>query len=102
MRNSLLLDPEGKNECLGKTMKHTELADLTLSDLKARGGDAVKQAVIALHMAVQEPAISKLERKRLAAVQLDKLQRYLTAIGGKLEVKVTLPDGTVLGSKEGE
>ena len=59
-------------------------------------GGHIKQSVIALEMAVQEPAVSKLERKPIRSMQLEKLQRYIDAIGGKLDVSVTLPDGTVL------
>lgn len=68
----------------------------TLADLKRQSGTATKQSVIALEMSVQEPAISKLERKRVSNVQIDKLQKYLDAIGATLSLSVTLADGTTI------
>ena len=72
---------------------------LTLAALRQHSGN-VKQAVIALEMAVQEPAISKLERKRISDASLDKLGRYIKAIGGSLEISVKLPDGTVITQED--
>ncbi len=66
----------------------------TLASLRKNGN--VKQAVVALEMSVQEPAVSKLERKSITQTSIDKLQRYMEAIGGQLNVSVTLPDGTVM------
>ncbi|APD92248.1 hypothetical protein BM525_20435 (plasmid) [Alteromonas mediterranea] len=78
-------------------MKIEQNKPLTLSEIKELSGEHVKQAIIAYHMSVQEPAVSKLERKRMTSLQLSKIQRYMTAIGATLEIKVTLRDGTVLG-----
>ncbi|MAE20438.1 DNA-binding protein [Candidatus Poribacteria bacterium] len=80
----------------GITMENISLQHRTLAELRKQSGGHIKQSVIALEMAVQEPAVSKLERKPIRSMQLEKLQRYIDAIGGKLDVSVTLPDGTVL------
>lgn len=77
-------------------MKIEQKKPLTLSEIKEINGEYVKQAIIAYHLSVQEPAVSKLERKRISSLQLSKIQRYITAIGATLEIKVTLRDGTVL------
>ncbi len=77
-------------------MENISLQHRTLAELRKQSVGHIKQSVIALEMAVQEPAVSKLERKPIRSMQLEKLQRYIDAIGGKLDVSVTLPDGTVL------
>lgn len=65
----------------------------TLGDIKSMSPGKVKQAVIALSMSVQEPAVSKLERKRIADTPLKKVAQYLNALGGEVELIVTLPSG---------
>lgn len=77
-------------------MMTTELRTQTLASLRHRGGAPVKQSVIALEMSVQEPAISKLEQKRVVDTTLMKLQKYIAALGGSLEMTIRLPDGTTL------
>lgn len=69
-----------------------KLDGLTLSELRASSSD-VKQSVVALLMNVQEPAISKMEKKAITSVPVDKLRRYLSAIGVSLEVTLILKDG---------
>jgi predicted XRE-type DNA-binding protein len=83
-----------KKQIEGNIMNALKMA--TLADLKRQSGTATKQSVIALEMSVQEPAISKLERKRVSNVQIDKLQKYLDAIGATLSLSVTLADGTTI------
>jgi predicted XRE-type DNA-binding protein len=73
-----------------------QLKMATLADLKRQSGTSTKLSVIAMEMSVQEPAISKLERKRVSVIQVDKLQRYLEAIGATLNMTVTLADGTIM------
>jgi len=67
----------------------------TLASLRKRSG-SVKQVVVALEMSVQEPAVSKLERKSITDASVGKLQKYIAAIGGKLDMSITLSDGTIL------
>ena len=58
-----------------------------------RKESSIKQSVVALSMHVQEPAISKLEKKRVTDVSIDKLKKYLEAVGGSVDVIITMPDG---------
>lgn len=68
---------------------------ITLADLKAKSGATrVKQSVIAATLQVQEPAVSKLERKDIKQTSLQKVARYIDALGGKLNITVTLADGS--------
>jgi predicted XRE-type DNA-binding protein len=72
------------------------LKDKTLAELRKQAIVQVKQAVVALEMSIQEPAVSKLERKPISAMQVEKLKRYVAAIGGSMKLMITLPDGSVL------
>jgi len=56
--------------------------------------DLTKQAVVAMGMGVQEPAVSKMEKKSIEHTSLRKLQQYVNALGGTVEVIIALPDGT--------
>jgi predicted XRE-type DNA-binding protein len=76
-------------------MKQKNIENTTIAALRKKSGQ-VKQAVVALEMNVQEPAVSKLERKRIVDTSIDKLQRYVRAVGGELSLAITLPDGTVM------
>lgn len=74
----------------------TERNIKTLASLRHKSGAPVKQSVIAMELSVQEPAISKLERKRVVDTSLTKLQKYIVALGGSLEMTIRLPDGSIL------
>jgi predicted XRE-type DNA-binding protein len=76
--------------------ENVSLNDKTLAELRKNAVVQVKQAVVALEMSIQEPAVSKLERKPISAMQVAKLKRYVTAIGGSMKLMITLPDGSVL------
>jgi predicted XRE-type DNA-binding protein len=67
-------------------------SELTLSQVRARQ-EGVKQSIVALMMNVQEPAISKLEKKRVQDVPVEKLMRYINAIGGEAVLTISLPGG---------
>ena len=71
----------------------------TLADLRNRAGN-VKQAVIAATLQVQEPAVSKLERKALRQTSLQKMARYIDALGGKLNITITLADGSEIALED--
>lgn len=73
----------------------TQLDTTTLSELRRQSGN-VKQAIIALEMGVQDPAVSKLEKKRVKDVSVDKLTRFVEALGGHVTLSVELPDGQTL------
>jgi predicted XRE-type DNA-binding protein len=76
-------------------MNTGKLEDTVLSSLRKRNG-ATKQSVVAMEMSLQESAVSKFERKRIKEASLQKLKSYVKAIGGRLEVTITLQDGSVL------
>lgn len=76
-------------------MKTNTKPMITLADLRSRTGQ-MKQSVIAATLHVQEPAISKLERKRISETSLQKAARYIAAIGGQMNVTITLPDGSIV------
>lgn len=71
----------------------------TLADLRNRAGN-IKQAVIAATLQVQEPAVSKLERKALKQTSLQKMARYIDALGGKVNVTITLADGSEIALED--
>lgn len=56
----------------------------------------VKQSVIALQMDVQESAVSKIENKAIRQLQIDKLTRYIEAMGGTVNVSINMPDGSTV------
>ena len=70
--------------------------DASLVDLRKMTGGAIKQAVVAHQMAINESAVSKLERKRLVDSSLSKVKKYIEAIGGELDITVKMPDGQLL------
>jgi predicted XRE-type DNA-binding protein len=70
--------------------------DAALVDLRKMTGGAIKQAVVAHQMAINESAVSKLERKRLVDSSLSKVKKYIEAIGGELDITVKMPDGQML------
>ena len=72
-----------------------KIDELTLSELRVTNRD-IKQSVVALLMNVQEPAVSKMERKQVGSLQVDKLKKYLSAIGVELEMTLTLQNGDKL------
>jgi predicted XRE-type DNA-binding protein len=75
--------------------RERKIDELTLSELRVTNGD-IKQSVVALLMNVQEPAVSKMERKQVGSLQVDKLKKYLSAIGVDLEMTLTLQNGDKL------
>jgi len=76
-------------------MENTTLKQCTMAQLRKSSGDT-KQSVVALMMNCGEPAVSKLEKKRVTDVTLDKLIQYAEAIGGEIELSIKLPDGQVI------
>ncbi|MBF89691.1 MAG: DNA-binding protein [Candidatus Marinimicrobia bacterium] len=70
--------------------------DAALVDLRKMTGGAIKQAVVAHQMAINESAVSKLERKRLVDASVSKVKQYIEAIGGELEITIKMPDGQML------
>lgn len=63
-----------------------------LADLRRLAGKA--QADVASSLRIKQPSVSKIERQ--ADLYLSTLRSYVEAIGGRLELVVTLPSGTVV------
>ena len=77
------------------------LHELTLKKIRTEMDDAqVKQSIIAMMMNMQDPAISKLERKPIATLPLGKLIAYLEALEANVEISVTLKSGDVVTIKQ--
>lgn len=74
---------------------HTMGKSASLAELRKQTPD-IKQSVVALQMNINESAVSKLERKRLVDASVSKVKQYVEAIGGELEVTITLPNGQVM------
>ena len=66
-----------------KTRKQIE----TLAELRARRG--LTQEAVAPHLGVQQPALSKLERKTNPSFAM--LRSYVAALGGELRVTARFP-----------
>jgi transcriptional regulator with XRE-family HTH domain len=66
-------------------------AELQLSELRNRRG--LSQAVIAEALSVSQPNISRIEQEE--DLYLSTLARYVTALGGHLEVQAVFPDETI-------
>ncbi len=52
-----------------------------------------KQEIVAMTMNISKSAVSKIESKRMTALPIDKLAKYVESVGGKLEVNIRLPNG---------
>jgi transcriptional regulator with XRE-family HTH domain len=75
---------------LGRWRAARPVEPATLRQLRDRAGRA--QTAVAVELGTGQSDVSKLERR--GEVQLSTLQRYVTAVGGRLEVLVRWPDGT--------
>ena len=62
---------------------------LTLS--KIRNEADIKQSVVALIMDIQESTVSKMEKKPIESISIEKLQKYLNAIGGEVVLTLNVP-----------
>lgn len=89
----------GMQQALITGSKKMTTPAMTLADLRNRAGH-VKQSVIAASLQVQEPAISKLERKALRQTSLQKMAKYIDALGGKLAITITMPDGSEIALED--
>jgi len=81
------------------TIKRTLELDIALNELRARRGITQEQA--AAELATSRPNVSRIERED--DLRVTTLQRYVSAIGGELEVTVRFPDGerlTILGPQD--
>jgi transcriptional regulator with XRE-family HTH domain len=79
-----------------EAIKRTLELDIALNELRERRG--ITQEQVAAELATSRPNVSRIEREH--DVRVTTLQRYVSAIGGELEVTVRFPDGerlTILG-----
>lgn len=87
-----VLDELPENERDGVEMRAQEiLAEVdTLQTL--RDHLDVSQAELARALGVSQPAISKTETKPAYSLSLAVLEKYVTALGGRLDVTISLPE----------
>jgi transcriptional regulator with XRE-family HTH domain len=74
-----------------RTLAMQDLAEMELAEL--REALQISQEDLAKKLKVTQAAVSRLERRR--NVRLDKLSSYVNALGGKLELRIVLPDRTI-------
>ena len=67
------------------------LAEMPLNELRQARGLSQKKLAEALH--IQQPAIAKMERR--TDMYISTLRSHIEAMGGKLEVLASFPEGTV-------
>ena len=67
------------------------LGELLLSEIRDLTGKSQRQVADAL--GIKQPSLSKLEKQ--SDMQISTLRRIVNALGGKLEVSATFPEGTV-------
>ena len=72
--------------------------EMTLEELrKARD---LSQEEIAQALAVGQPAVAKLEKRK--DMHISNLRRYIEALGGKLEITARFPDASVVINNVGD
>jgi ribosome-binding protein aMBF1 (putative translation factor) len=67
------------------------LAEMPLNELRQARGLSQKKLAEALH--IQQPAIAKMEKR--TDMYISTLRSHIEAMGGKLEVLASFPEGTV-------
>ena len=79
-----------------ETIKRSLELEIALNELRESRG--ITQEQVAAELATSRPNVSRIERED--DVRVTTLQRYISAIGGELEVVVRFPDGerlTIIG-----
>ena len=85
------ISSELKEEALRATQEKIRTYNL----MQARKSRDVTQAELSRDMGVSQKRISDIENGRLDLLKIDTLKRYITALGGTLEISAHLPSGTV-------
>ncbi|MDZ7667009.1 MAG: XRE family transcriptional regulator [Desulfotignum sp.] len=67
------------------------LAEMPLNELRQARGLSQKKLAESLH--IQQPAIAKMEKR--TDMYISTLRSHIEAMGGKLEVLASFPEGTV-------
>ena len=80
-----------------ESIKRSVELDIALNELREHRG--ITQEQVAAELETSRPNVSRIERED--DVRMTTLQRYVTALGGELELVVRFPDGerlTILGA----
>jgi DNA-binding XRE family transcriptional regulator len=83
------MSPESRARA--ETQAQTMLAEMPLNELRLARGLSQKTLAESLH--VQQPSIAKLEKR--TDMYLSTLRSHIEAMGGKLEIIASFPDGSV-------
>jgi len=57
---------------------------------------STKIDVVAIEMSTNKSTVSKFQKKRVGDVNINKLKRYVEAIGGEFSIQIKLPNGDVV------
>ena len=76
---------------MADTKAQAMLAEMTLNELRQARGLSQKKLAEALH--IQQPAIAKMEKR--TDMYISTLRSHIEAMGGKLDVLASFPEGTV-------
>ena len=82
------MSPEARERAAEKT--EAIIRDLPLNEL--RTARALTQEQLAKSLGIEQPAVSRLERR--TDMYVSPLQTAIKAMGGDLEIRATFPDGT--------
>ncbi|MCY7367562.1 MAG: helix-turn-helix domain-containing protein [Chamaesiphon sp.] len=80
--------PKERKEAIKVRASQIRLEELTLRHLREKLG--LSQAELAERLDVQQPAVSKLERRQ--NLELNTLRSVVNALGGTIEIIVRVPD----------
>jgi DNA-binding XRE family transcriptional regulator len=80
--------PPERQEAIETRVAQIRLEEITLRHLREKLG--LSQAELAERLEVQQPAISKLERRQ--NLELNTLRSVVNALGGTIEIIVRVPD----------
>jgi DNA-binding XRE family transcriptional regulator len=80
--------PRERQKSIEARADQIRLEEITLRHLREKLG--LSQSELAQRMDVQQPAISKLERRQ--NLELNTLRSVVTALGGTIEIIVRIPD----------
>ena len=87
LRENMSQEARNKAELKAQSM----LEEMPLHELRQARGLSQKMLAEVLH--VQQPAIAKLEKR--TDMYISTLRSHIEAMGGKLEVQASFPEGTV-------
>jgi len=83
------MSPEAR--AMAEKKAQAMLAEMPLNELRQARGLSQKKLAEALH--IQQPAIAKMEKR--TDMYISTLRSHIEAMGGKLEVLASFPEGTV-------